>query len=158
VKLSDLLPEAQVCVPLRARTKTAVIDELLALLPLPDATARARVREAVLARETELSTGIGRGVAIPHGRTDAVDGHLMALGIASEGVEFDAADGRPCRIFILCVSRPRDVGIHVQLLAQMCRLLNDDRARNALATATDAAAVRAALLQHEESSCVGNPA
>jgi mannitol/fructose-specific phosphotransferase system IIA component (Ntr-type) len=135
VKLSTLLPSAQVRVPLAARTKEEAIEELLSLLPLPDDATRRTVRESVLARERELSTGIGRGVAIPHGKTPAVPRHVLAFGVSSQPIDFGAVDGVPCRLFLLCVSNPKDAGEHVRVLMQVARVLNNADARTALETA-----------------------
>jgi len=118
-----------------ARTKDEAIDELLSLLPLADDATRRTVRESVLARERELSTGIGRGVAIPHGKTPAVPRHVLAFGVAPVPIDFGAVDGAPCRLFLLCVSNPRDAGEHVRVLMQVARVLNNVHARNALETA-----------------------
>jgi mannitol/fructose-specific phosphotransferase system IIA component (Ntr-type) len=149
VKLSDLLPAAQVLVPIGADEKYAVIDALLAVLPIQSADVRQRVRDAVLTREAELTTGIGGGVAIPHGQCDAIQGHLCAFGVAPAPLDFDAIDGRFCRIFFLCVSNPADVRVHVRVLSQMCRVLNSDSARTALADATSADDVRRVFLDDE---------
>lgn len=136
VKLSALLPPSQIRVPLRATTKAAAIDELLAALPFESEKQRDAARSAVLEREKEISTGIGRGVAVPHGRTAAVDRHYCAFGVATSPVDFEAIDGAPCRIFFLCVSADRDAADHVRLLSQVARVLNDKITRKALEGAT----------------------
>jgi mannitol/fructose-specific phosphotransferase system IIA component (Ntr-type) len=64
-------------------------------------------------------------------------------------LDFDAIDGRFCRIFFLCVSNPADVRVHVRVLSQMCRVLNSDSARTALADATSADDVRRVFLDDE---------
>jgi mannitol/fructose-specific phosphotransferase system IIA component (Ntr-type) len=149
MKLSVLLPAAQIRVPLAARTKEAVLDELLAVLPV-EAAQRATVRECVLARERELSTGIGRGVAIPHGKSTTVPRHLCAFGVAEVPVEYGAVDGLPCRIFFLCVSNPKDAGEHVRVLSQVARVLNNSAARAALESAASPEDVRRVFLDDEQ--------
>jgi len=150
VKLSDLLPDAHVLVPLQSRTKLDIIDELLAVLPIASDAARAATRQAVLAREAELTTGIGRGVAIPHGRTDAIEGHLCAFGVSPSPVDFEAIDSEPCGVFFLCVSNPGDVVVHLRVLSQMCRVLNHEDSRLALAQAACGQDVRDVFLADEE--------
>ena len=152
MKISDLLPQQQIVVPLRATAKDAVIDELLTVLPIRDPGIRAAARAAVFAREAELTTGIGGGVAIPHGQCAEVASHLCAFGVAPAPLEFDSIDGRPCRIFFLCVSNPKDVRVHVRVLSQMCRVLNSDPARRALAAAASPDAVRQVFLDDEQRS------
>lgn len=150
MRLSALLPAAQVRVPMTARTKDEAIAELMGLLPLADAAQRDAVREAVLGRELELSTGIGRGVAIPHGKTTAVPRHVCAFGVAATPVDYGAIDGQPCRIFFLCVSNPKDAGEHVRVLSQVARVLNDARARAALERAATPDDVRRVFLEDEQ--------
>ena len=149
MRLSDLLPAEQICVPLRARTKADAIEELLARLPFRDEALRRAARESVAAREAELSTGIGRGVAIPHGKSAAVARHACAFGVAPDGIEYGAVDGLPCRIFFLCVSNPKDAGEHVRVLSQVARVLNDAQARTALEGAKSAADVRRVFADDE---------
>ena len=150
MKLSLLLPAAQVRVPMAATSKDAAIEELLALLPLESDEQRREVRESVLKRETELSTGIGRGVAIPHGKTSAVTRHVCAFGVATHPVDFGAMDGQPCRIFFLCVSSSKQSLEHVRVLAQVARVLNNQEARRALECATSAEEVRRVFVDDEQ--------
>jgi len=135
MRLSDLIPPSQVRIGLRAKSKREVIEELVSLLPLPAGNGRADVLAAVLDRESVLSTGIGRGVALPHGKTPAVPRLMGALGTCPEGLDFDAADGQPCLVFLLLVSPPESAGPHVRALAQVARVLNQAGAKKALAGA-----------------------
>jgi mannitol/fructose-specific phosphotransferase system IIA component (Ntr-type) len=150
LKLSALLPAAQIRVPLAARTKSAAIEELLAAVPFADEAARKSARDAVLAREQEISTGIGRGVAVPHGRTASVRGHHCAFGVAETPIEWDAIDGAPCRLFFLCVSAERDAADHVRVLSQVARVLNNSATRQALEQARTPDDVRRVFLEDEE--------
>jgi mannitol/fructose-specific phosphotransferase system IIA component (Ntr-type) len=149
VRLSALLPAAQIRVPLRARTKDEAIDELIRALPCGSEAQREAARAAVIAREREVSTGIGRGVAVPHGRTSAVTGHLCAFGVARKPIDFDAIDRLPCRLLFLCVSPSQDAAEHVRVLSQLARVLNDPATRAALEKARVPEEVRAILLEQE---------
>ncbi len=135
MRLSDLLPTAQIRIGLRARTKNEAIAELVDLLPLEGPDGRPEVVRAVLERESVLSTGIGRGVAVPHGKTAAVPRLMAAMATCPEGLAFDAVDGEPCRILFLLVSNPDASGPHIRALAQVARVLNQERAKRALAEA-----------------------
>ncbi len=150
MKLSTLLPAAQIRVPLTARNKTEAVAELLAVVAFESDAQRAAARDAVLARETELSTGIGRGVAVPHGRTSAVARHHCAFGVAAAPIEWDAVDGKPCRLFFLCVSAETDAVAHVRVLSQVARVLNNSTTRDALESAKSADDVRRVFLEDEE--------
>ena len=152
MKLSALLPAAQIRVPLNARTKAVAIDELLAAIPFENEGVRRAARVSVLAREAEISTGIGRGVAVPHGRTKAVARHHCAFGITPDPIDFDAIDGTPCRIFFLCVSGEEDAADHVRVLSQVARILNDKITRQSLEAASSPADVRRVFLEDEARS------
>ena len=150
MRLSALLPAAQIRVPLAARTKAQAIDELLDAIVFESNAQREAVRAAVLAREAEISTGIGRGVAVPHGRTAAVTRHHCAFGVAAEPIAWDAIDATPCRIVFLCVSAERDAGAHIRVLSQVARVLNNSKTRQALETAATPDDVRRVFLEDEE--------
>ncbi len=111
---------------LKASTKTGVIDELLALLEngghvrdIGDA------RTAIIEREESMSTGMQFGIAIPHGRTDGVDRLVCAIGIKPEGVDFDAVDGRPSRIFVLTLAPRSGTAPHMQFMSMVSQVLNE---------------------------------
>lgn len=134
MKLTDVLAPSQIRVPLASRTKEEVLRELVALLPsanTPDA--RERILESVFDREAKMSTGIGQGVAIPHGRSDLVRDVEMAFGISNVPIEFDSLDGKPVEIFFLIVTTPTKGGAHIQALARISRMLASDRVRDDLA-------------------------
>jgi mannitol/fructose-specific phosphotransferase system IIA component (Ntr-type) len=116
-------------------------------LPLGDGgpTAREEVLKAVFEREKVMSTGIGRGVALPHGKCEAVPGLLAAVGITKNPVPYEAIDGKPCRIFVLLVANPRTTHPHIQALATLSKILNDPARKAALETARSPADVLAAL-------------
>ncbi len=82
------------------------------------------VLKAIMDRERKMSTGVQHGVAVPHGKTIAVDGLITAVGLKPEGVDFAALDGEPSRIFVMTVSSILETGPHMQYLSQISRLLN----------------------------------
>ncbi|MBT3194720.1 MAG: PTS transporter subunit EIIA [Verrucomicrobia bacterium] len=110
---------------LQGTTKDAVIDELLARLNqhghLKDL---ADARQAVLEREESMSTGMQFGIAIPHGRSDAVDSLVCAIGIKPEGLDFDSVDGKPSRIFVLTLSPRSTAAPHMQFMSMISQVLN----------------------------------
>ena len=126
----------QLVVPhLRARTKEQVIDELLDRLARHGLVRdREAARQAVLEREASMSTGLQYGVAIPHGRTDAVGRLVCAVGVKPEGVDFEAIDGEPSRIFVLTLSPKRKPAPHVQFMSTVSQVLNETGRKRILAT------------------------
>ena len=90
------------------------------------------VLEAVFAREQTRSTGIGSGIAIPHGKCDGVVELVMAVGIAAEPVNFDSIDQKPVSIVILLASPADRTGPHIQALARISRLMLDEEFKTKL--------------------------
>lgn len=131
--LTQILPPTCVKVPLEGQDKNAVISELIDLLDadglLSDKNAAS---EAVLMREQTRSTGIGSGIAIPHGKCKAVKELIMAVGIAHQPIDFESVDGKPVTIVILLVSPADQTGPHIQALAKISRLMLDQKFKQAL--------------------------
>jgi len=136
--LADLLTPERIRIPLMARDKTGIIEELCALLARGAGATPAEeeeIREAVLEREKVLSTGIGGGVAIPHGKSEAVDDLVLVAGRTGEPVDFDALDQRPVSIVMLLVGPESAAGLHVKVLSRIGRLLRSAELRDRLVRA-----------------------
>jgi nitrogen PTS system EIIA component len=137
--LSDLLTPERVKVPLASTSKNEVLRELVQLaVPLADTAARERIVTAVLDRETLLSTGIGSGIAIPHGRTGEVDSLILAAGVAPDPIDFDALDAKPVSLFFLLLGPESAAGAHVRALGRISRILRHESVRDDLSRATNA--------------------
>ena len=135
---------------LKGTTKRDVIAELVDVLAAEGKLLnRDHVLEDVLEREESMSTGMVRGIALPHGKTEGVADTVVAVGIKKSGVDFSSMDGAPSRLFIMIVS-PKDVsGLHVQFLAAVGCILRDETLLEAVINAsTPQEAV--ALLQQQE--------
>jgi fructose-specific phosphotransferase system IIA component len=137
--LTEILQPSCIKVPLEGEDKSAVIAELIDLL---DANGllfdKKAVSEAVFTRERTRSTGIGSGIAIPHGKCKGLKELVMALGIASEPIDFESVDGKPVRIVMLLASPANQTGPHIQALAQVSRLMLDEQFKQALEKAGSA--------------------
>jgi mannitol/fructose-specific phosphotransferase system IIA component (Ntr-type) len=139
--LSELLNTQALQPRLRGGTKREVLVELVELLESAHGIrSQGEILDRVLRRESMMSTGIGNGVAIPHGKARAVDRMVAACGVAPSGIDFESVDGEPATLFILLVS-PEAVGApHVRVLANISRLLKEESVREQLracATAED---------------------
>ena len=137
MRLTQICLPSCVKVPLKGRDKYDIISQLINLLDdnsrLLDKEA---VTQAVFAREKIRSTGIGSGIAIPHGKSRAVKELVMAFGIAHEPIDFQSIDHKPVSIVILLVSPENQTGPHIQALAKISRLLLDEPFRHCLLQAT----------------------
>jgi mannitol/fructose-specific phosphotransferase system IIA component (Ntr-type) len=134
--LSELLQGSRIKVPLGGATKDDLLRELVDLVAPPaDAAARDAILAAVREREQLLSTGIGSGVAIPHGKTPVVDELVLAAGVAARPVDFDALDGQPVEVFFLLVGPESASGAHIKVLSRISRLLRREQLRNSLRAA-----------------------
>jgi fructose-specific phosphotransferase system IIA component len=135
--LTQILQQKCVKVPLEGKDKESVITELVELLDANGVLLDKDVAlDAVFTREHTRSTGIGSGIAIPHGKCKAVKELVMAFGIASEGIDFVSVDGKPVTIVILLVSPADQTGPHIQALARISRLMLDEEFRQSLEKAT----------------------
>ncbi|MCL2704579.1 MAG: PTS sugar transporter subunit IIA [Spirochaetaceae bacterium] len=119
----DLIATNVVRVPLKSKTKTEVIRELIDILDktgkLSDAESAFK---AVLSRENMGSTGLEKGIAVPHAKTDKVKNLTLAIGIAPEGVDFDSLDGETSKLFFLLLAQPSQSGPHIEALAEIARI------------------------------------
>jgi fructose-specific phosphotransferase system IIA component len=135
--LTQILRQKCVKVPLEGKDKESVITELVELLDANGVLLDKDVAlDAVFTREHTRSTGIGSGIAIPHGKCKAVKELVMAFGIASEGIDFASVDGKPVTIVILLVSPADQTGPHIQALARISRLMLDEEFRQSLEKST----------------------
>ncbi len=129
--LSQILQLSCVKVPLEGKDKKSVITELVNSLEENKLLLNKDVAlQAVLTREQTKSTGIGSGIAIPHGKCNAVKELIMAIGITGEPIDFESVDGKPVGIIILLVSPADQTGPHIQALAKISRLMLDEEFRN----------------------------
>jgi len=129
IALSQRLRPELVRTPLSSTSKSEVLAELSGILArgagVPERSSQ--IHEAILGREALLSTGIGRGVAVPHARSPALSNMAMAVGTTREPIDFDSVDAEPVRLVWMLVGPRRTGGLHVRTLAAISELLRDDR-------------------------------
>lgn len=148
--LTELLAADRIRVPLAAQTKEAVLEELVGVLHASGAVADpAAVLRAVHLREAQLSTGIGGGVGIPHGKAEGVEGLTMAAGVSARPLDFDALDGEPVQIFFLLVGPESAAGAHVKALSRIARLVRGEGMRRRLLEAASASEFMAVVAEAE---------
>ncbi|MFN6042090.1 MAG: PTS sugar transporter subunit IIA [Phycisphaerae bacterium] len=131
INLLDILSPACVKVPLAATTKRGVIEELVDMLASAGKVNDAQsLKDAVWTREQTRTTGIGLGLAIPHGKCAGMSGLAMAIGKPREPMNFESIDGQPVKLIVLLASPPDKQSDHIQALARISRLMNMEDFRN----------------------------
>lgn len=150
MQLTEILKPQNIKVPLAALTKVDAITELVNLLKdNGDVLDAKKVLDAVLDRETTRTTGIGNGLAIPHGKCTGTDHLVMAIGKAATPIDFQSIDGRPVTLIWLLSSPPDKTGPHIHALARISRLMTIDKFRVALANAKTSQEVFDIIVQQE---------
>jgi fructose-specific phosphotransferase system IIA component len=145
--LSRYILSSCAIVPLHGTSKEEVIRELVVSLERAGCiNDHDKVLADVLEREKTVSTGMEKGIAIPHARTEGVNGMAVAVGLSPTGIDFQALDGQPARLIFLIASSPDDRGPHLQLLAAIAKRLRDDPRREAALAATTTAQLVQAIL------------
>jgi fructose-specific phosphotransferase system IIA component len=119
-----MLDESTVKVGLESLDKEECIEEMTDVLVRAGRVANsAQILSAVRTREAEGSTGIGKGVAVPHGKCAGLTSTVLAVGISRNGIEFDSVDGKPVKIVFLIAASASEPGKHLQMLAEVVRLI-----------------------------------
>lgn len=146
MKLTDFLLIDAIRIPLEASTKEEAIAELVRLLEQSlEIDSHGEVLSRVIARESIMSTSIGHGVAVPHGKPRSIRNLAAACGVIPGGLDYDSLDGEPVRLLLLLVSPEAERGPHVRALAAISKLVQNDAIRTALCEAPDPAAFQRRL-------------
>ncbi len=150
MRLTDIIKIDCVRVPLESLDKQGALFELVDLLAetgrIGDPEA---LKEAVWEREVTRTTGIGYGLAIPHGKSDSCDRLVMAVGKPSEPIDFNAIDGQPVSVIFLLASPPDQTGAHIQALARVSRLMTDSAFREQVMAASDSETLFGLISEHD---------
>ncbi|MFD1396357.1 PTS sugar transporter subunit IIA [Kroppenstedtia eburnea] len=133
MKITELVNEQRITEQLEAKTKADVLNELAALLDRDGKLLDRDVfLQSIVAREQQGSTGIGYGIAIPHGKSTAVKKPAIAFGRSLEGVDFDSLDGQPAKLFFMIAVPEQSDNLHLQTLAKLSRKLMHESFRDEL--------------------------
>ena len=148
-RLSQLLPLENIVVDAVARDKSAALDLAAALFAAVSRIDRGKILASLAARETLGSTGLGQGVAIPHGRIRGLKQALAAVVRLVEPVAFDAPDGRPVALLVALLVPEHATQEHLELLSELAQMLSDRDLRTELLTEPSAAALRSRIAAWE---------
>ena len=146
MKIVEFLNDKAVSANLKATDKNGAIRELIDILAKAEGIRnKDEIVKTLLARESLGSTGIGLGIGIPHGKSNAVKRLVAAFGISKKGIDFDALDGEPVYIFFLLVAPEDSAGPHLKALARISRLLKDKYFRDFLKQLNDEKSIYKAI-------------
>jgi fructose-specific phosphotransferase system IIA component len=135
MKISDILEEKLIRTDLPGQTKEEIINAMVELVSQsPKVLDKEKVRAAIWEREKIMSTGVGNGFAIPHGKTDAVADTVAAFGVTAQPIQYQSLDDKPVRLVFLLVGKDNMVGPHIKLLSRISRLMNKEEFRDRLLT------------------------
>jgi len=150
MKIAELLVPDAVVAEMNSAGKNAALEELTeAMTRAHSGLDRDAVLRVLHERERLGSTGIGDGVAIPHGKLKNVDQLLLSFGRSREGIEFDSMDGKPAHLFFLLLASEESVGVHLKTLARISKLLKNTAVRDALMTAADSAEIYRIIVEED---------
>ena len=136
MKIMDILVKDAAILDLASDTKEAVIEEIARAMALAEpALNAARLQEVLMDREALQSTGIGEGVAIPHGKISGLDRIVASFARSVKGVNFESIDGQPTHLFFLLVVPEHSGGQHLKALARISRFFRDAEFRQKLISA-----------------------
>lgn len=130
MRITDVLDEPYIRINLPGNTKEEIINSMIELVAnSKNVIDKEKVRQAIFEREKIMSTGVGNGFAIPHGKTDAVKDIVAAFAVTAQPVDYQALDDQPVRLVFLLVGTDSLVGPHIRLLSRISRLMNKESFR-----------------------------
>ncbi len=136
IKFSDLLQPESICLNIVAKDKEDALNQIIAVVAKTAAVSNPEeLSNVIFEREKLMSTGIGNGVALPHGKTNVVSGSVAALATLSEPIDFDSLDDKPVSIILLLVGTEGNVSMHLRLLSRISRMVGSEQFRNSLLAA-----------------------
>lgn len=149
--LKDVITLDCINIDLKGQTKSEIIDEMVDILynngKLND---REEYKKEILKREAQSSTGMEEGIAIPHGKTDAVKIPTVAIGISKKGVDYESLDGKHSHLFFMIAAPANSNNSHIELLSKITTLLLEDDIREALINAKSKEEVLDILIKNAE--------
>ncbi len=150
MKLTDIISEKYIVLGMEAKSKGDLIDKMLALIAShPSIEDAGKLRDDVWKREKEMSTGIGKKVALPHAKTNAVKAPILAFATLKKEVDFDSIDSEPINIVFLLATPETMLTQHLKLLSRISRLVATEAVREKLVNTAEIAEV-ITLFQEEE--------
>ncbi len=150
MKISQFLHRDSIIADLKAKDKKGVIDELALTISKATKTSAKTIAEILLEREQLGSTGIGGGIAIPHGKLDLTESIFIGFGLSKKGIEYESLDSRPVHIFFVLLTSENSTGGHLKVLAQISKLLKTDSFKKGLLSAQSVDDIYEIIMEKDE--------
>lgn len=150
MRISELLSKKAIIADLKAGDKKGTIDELAQAASNSTKAEAKQIAAVLIEREQLGSTGIGGGIAIPHGKLADVDSIAIGFGLSKKGVEYDSLDKKPVHIFFLLLTPENSTGGHLKVLAQISKLLKMDSFKQDLVNADSVDEIYEVILKQDE--------
>jgi nitrogen PTS system EIIA component len=138
MKLIDVLRKEAIILGLKATDKKGVLEELTVPAAAISKIEHSQLVRMLMERERLGTTGIGGGIAIPHGKLQNLSSEIMCMGISQKGVSFEAMDGKPVHLFFLLFTPEGATDLHLMMLSRISRMLKNDIVRQRLLDAPNA--------------------
>ena len=152
MQITDMFRKQYIIEDLKAKSKRAVLAELSEIFTRDHSGIQGEAMvDVLLDREKLGSTGIGDGIAIPHGKLKGLDSLVISFGRSREGIDFDAIDGKPVHLFFLLMAPESSTGQHLKALAKISRMLKDQEFRSDLMSARSAEEIYRKIAEKDES-------
>ena len=149
--LYELFPPELIKIGLEAEDKDEVFEEMVDhFCQVKKTNAREEILTALHEREDKMSTGIHKGIAVPHGKTNSLESIQGILGISRNGVDYDALDGQPVHLLFMLLAPQKDSEKHLRLLKRLAGLLDDPRFYTELVAQTDPNSANAVIRKYED--------
>lgn len=151
MKFSDIITVDSIIPELAARDKQGVLEELAqAICHHAPSVDKSELVKVLLEREKLGSTGIGEGVAIPHGKISSLSQPMISFGRSKSGLDFDSMDGEPVYLFFLLVAPENSAGLHLKTLAKIAKVLRSRAFRKKLMEAKTRDEIYEAIIKSDE--------
>lgn len=150
MKITSILTEDLIKVNVPGESKDDVINAVIDLAAKSQKIKDIeKVRHAIFEREKIMSTGVGKGFAIPHGKTDAVSDIVAAFAVTEKPIDYQSLDHEPVRLLFLLIGKDSLVGAHIKLLSRISRLMNKEELRTKLLQAASSQEILQILKEEE---------
>jgi len=151
MKLSDILKPGLIVPDLKAQDKKGVLEELAQIITQQEPSlSKGSLLQVLLERERLGSTGIGDGIALPHGKLKELDHLCISFGRSTKGLDFDSIDEKPAYVFFLLLAPENSAGVHLKALAKISRMLKDGNFRRRLMGAQSGQEIYEMIIDKDE--------